>query len=148
MPDKRPAKRQVKRERAQPRRSSAQTEAPQAEKSKAASGPTGGPALTYEPNPKHKEPWQRGARGTLCPREADGSALLATSQVDPKHPGGSAMRRTAPLHTVGMSTPLITGTGSLSSGGRFLRLSATHGSQRAGLRRAASRSTGERHGIQ
>lgn len=21
----------------------------------------------YEPNPKHKEPWQRSARGSLCP---------------------------------------------------------------------------------
>src|SRR5258708_957142 len=24
--------------------------------------------LAYEPNPKHKEPWQRGARGSLCPK--------------------------------------------------------------------------------
>ncbi len=45
------------------------------------------PTLRYEPNPKHKEPWQRGARGSLCPRDADGPALLAASQVDPKHPG-------------------------------------------------------------
>jgi hypothetical protein len=43
--------------------------------------------LRYEPNPKHKEPWQRGARGSLCPKEADGPALLAASHVDPKHPG-------------------------------------------------------------
>lgn len=42
--------------------------------------------LVYEPNPKHKEPWQRGARGSRCPREADGPALLAASEVDPKHP--------------------------------------------------------------
>jgi hypothetical protein len=41
----------------------------------------------YEPNPKHKEPWQRGARGSLCPKDADGPALLAASQVDHKHPG-------------------------------------------------------------
>jgi hypothetical protein len=43
--------------------------------------------LIYEPNPKHKEPWQRGARGSLCPRDADGPALLAISLVDPQHPG-------------------------------------------------------------
>jgi len=43
--------------------------------------------LVYEPNPKHKEPWQRGARGSLCPRDADGPALLTATQVDPKHPG-------------------------------------------------------------
>lgn len=23
--------------------------------------------LVYEPNPKHKEPWQRGRKGALCP---------------------------------------------------------------------------------
>jgi len=87
MPDKRPAKRQAKRNAARPRRSSARVEAPQAEKSKTAGSPTGGPALTYEPNPNHKEPWQRGARGSLCPRDADGPALLAASEVDPKHQG-------------------------------------------------------------
>jgi hypothetical protein len=27
--------------------------------------------LRYEPNPKHKEPWQSGRKGTLCPREYD-----------------------------------------------------------------------------
>jgi hypothetical protein len=37
----------------------------------------------YEPNPKHKEPWQRGARGTLCPPDADSAKLLAESEVDP-----------------------------------------------------------------
>lgn len=26
-------------------------------------------AMRYESNPKHSEPWQRGRRGTLCPRE-------------------------------------------------------------------------------
>jgi hypothetical protein len=41
----------------------------------------------YEPNPKHKEPWQRGARGSLCPKDADGPALLAASTVDPQRPG-------------------------------------------------------------
>lgn len=44
-------------------------------------------ALRYEPNPKHKEPWQRGARGSLCPKDADGPALLVSSEVDPKNPG-------------------------------------------------------------
>lgn len=43
--------------------------------------------LRYEPNPKHKEPWQRGAQGSLCPPEADGAALLAVSEPDPDHPG-------------------------------------------------------------
>ncbi len=43
--------------------------------------------LVYESNPKHKEPWQRGARGSLCPKDADGPALLAKSQVDASHPG-------------------------------------------------------------
>jgi hypothetical protein len=54
-----------------------------------AAGVTGGEGqpLRYEPNPKHKEPWQRGARGSLCPKEADGPALLAASLVDPEHPG-------------------------------------------------------------
>jgi hypothetical protein len=43
--------------------------------------------LKYEPNAKHKEPWQSGARGSLCPRGADGPALLEGSEVDPAHPG-------------------------------------------------------------
>ena len=31
----------------------------------------GGAGLTYQPNAKHKEPWQRGKRGSLCPPEID-----------------------------------------------------------------------------
>ena len=27
--------------------------------------------MQYEGNPKHKEPWQRGRRGSLCPKEID-----------------------------------------------------------------------------
>ena len=27
--------------------------------------------MRYESNPKHKEPWQRGRRGTLCPSDID-----------------------------------------------------------------------------
>lgn len=27
--------------------------------------------MQYECNPKHKEPWQRGKRGSLCPRSID-----------------------------------------------------------------------------
>lgn len=27
--------------------------------------------LRYEPNPRHNDPWQRGRRGTLCPRLPD-----------------------------------------------------------------------------
>jgi hypothetical protein len=43
--------------------------------------------LKYEPNAKHKEPWQRGARGSLCPRGVDAEALLEGSEVDPASPG-------------------------------------------------------------
>jgi hypothetical protein len=25
--------------------------------------------MVYEPNPKHKEPWQPGKKGTLCPKD-------------------------------------------------------------------------------
>ena len=46
-----------------------------------------GGRLKYEPNRKHKEPWQPGARGSLCPSDADGPALLVDSAVDPNHPG-------------------------------------------------------------
>lgn len=27
--------------------------------------------MRYQSNPKHKEPWQRGRRGTLCPDDVD-----------------------------------------------------------------------------
>lgn len=46
-----------------------------------------GVALVYERNSKHTEPWQRGRRGTLCPKDADGPGLLAASDIDPRHPG-------------------------------------------------------------
>jgi hypothetical protein len=38
----------------------------------------------YEPNPKHKEPWQRGRRGSLCPPMEDGAAqeLLGGSDLE------------------------------------------------------------------
>jgi hypothetical protein len=42
---------------------------------------------TYEPNPRHKQPWQPGARGTLCPRGADGAVLFETATQDPIRPG-------------------------------------------------------------
>lgn len=32
----------------------------------------------YEPNPKHKEPWQPGRKGTLCPKEL---TLLAAAKL-------------------------------------------------------------------
>lgn len=37
--------------------------------------------LVYEPNPKHKEPWQRGRKGTLCPHTTllNPSAMLKKS---------------------------------------------------------------------
>lgn len=43
--------------------------------------------LRFEANPKHKEPWQRGARGSLGPQDADGPALLAASETHPEQPG-------------------------------------------------------------
>ena len=38
--------------------------------------------MQYEPNEKHKTPWQRGRRGSLCPRDMDvtAQALLADSK--------------------------------------------------------------------
>lgn len=46
------------------------------DRSKTSTGETSddGGTLTYEGNPKHKEPWQPGRRGSLCPREIDMSA--------------------------------------------------------------------------
>jgi hypothetical protein len=41
----------------------------------------------YEANPKHTEPWQRGRRGSICPKDADGAILLAASEADSRHPG-------------------------------------------------------------
>jgi hypothetical protein len=40
-------------------------------------------ALTYKPNAKHKEPWQPGRKGSLCPKDlslADAARLLKESQ--------------------------------------------------------------------
>ena len=40
--------------------------------------------MRYESSLKHKEPWQRGRRGALCPREIDAELaqrLLAESEV-------------------------------------------------------------------
>lgn len=40
--------------------------------------------MRYEGNPKHKEPWQRGRRGSLCPNEIDlklAQTLLTQSEV-------------------------------------------------------------------
>ncbi len=38
--------------------------------------------MQYEPNPKHKEPWQRGRRGSLCPAfEAKALAKLLRESV-------------------------------------------------------------------
>jgi len=41
--------------------------------------------MEYEGNPKHKEPWQRGQRGSLCPKEVTAELaqqLLDDAQVD------------------------------------------------------------------
>lgn len=42
---------------------------------------------TYEPSPRHKQPWQPGARGTLCPRGVDGATLFQAATADPARPG-------------------------------------------------------------
>ncbi len=39
----------------------------------------------YEPNEKHKLPWARGARGSLCP-QVDAQALLNTSETTVQAP--------------------------------------------------------------
>ena len=41
---------------------------------------------SYVPNPRHKQPWQPGARGTLCPKGVDGAALFQTATADPRNP--------------------------------------------------------------
>ena len=43
--------------------------------------------MQYDTNPKHSEPWQRGRRGTLCPKEIDldvAQDLLAESVAEGK----------------------------------------------------------------
>ena len=40
--------------------------APQADEPPADPAEVAGEVLRYEPNPKHREPWQRGRRGSLC----------------------------------------------------------------------------------
>lgn len=40
---------------------------------------------TSVPNPKHKDPWQRGQRGALC-GNVDGPDLFATATPDPSNP--------------------------------------------------------------
>lgn len=37
--------------------------------------------LRYEPNPKHKEPWQPGKKGTLCPPPAELSLTIAARML-------------------------------------------------------------------
>lgn len=41
----------------------------------------------YAANPRHKQPWQVGARGTLCPPDVDGPALFESATTDPRSPG-------------------------------------------------------------
>ena len=40
----------------------------------------------YVSNPRHKAPWQPGARGTQCPRDVDGEKLFGTATADPRNP--------------------------------------------------------------
>jgi hypothetical protein len=41
--------------------------------------------IAYQGISKHKEPWQRGRRGSQCPRDVDASALLTASIVHPRN---------------------------------------------------------------
>jgi hypothetical protein len=41
--------------------------------------------LAYEGNPRHRDPWQQGARGSRCPKGANGPDLLSQSVPDPKN---------------------------------------------------------------
>lgn len=41
--------------------------------------------VEYEPNPKHREPWQRGKRGSLCPTGLDTALLLNLSVQHPSN---------------------------------------------------------------
>src|SRR6266705_475354 len=84
VPDKRRAKQQTTQKVPRPRQPA---RAPHDEETDTTTDSAVDVALTYEPNPKHKEPWQLGARGSLCPKDADGPTLLANSQADPKHQG-------------------------------------------------------------
>ena len=47
-----------------------------------------GPWMRYEGNPKHEQPWQRGRRGSLCPKtvslETAQRLLLASERVGDK----------------------------------------------------------------
>jgi hypothetical protein len=46
-------------------------------------------SLRYEGNPKHKQPWQRGKRGSICPREIDegrAQLMLSLADVAPESP--------------------------------------------------------------
>lgn len=41
--------------------------------------------MKYDPNPKHKKPWQRGRKGSLCPDEiyeSDAATMLQESELD------------------------------------------------------------------
>ncbi|MFP4174131.1 MAG: hypothetical protein ACLFV4_14610 [Candidatus Hydrogenedentota bacterium] len=40
--------------------------------------------MIYEPNPKHKEPWQPGRTGSLCPKSANPRTLMKNSVLHKK----------------------------------------------------------------
>ena len=42
--------------------------------------------MKYEPNPKHKEPWQPGRKGTLCPPKEELSLLTAARLLRESEP--------------------------------------------------------------
>lgn len=42
-------------------------------------------AMRYEPSPKHKEPWQPGRKGSMCPRELDEAGRNALLERSVEH---------------------------------------------------------------
>jgi len=48
--------------------------------------------VEYEPNPKHREPWQRGRRGTLCPNLDEAVRRELLEHSDPDGDGPEAKR--------------------------------------------------------
>jgi hypothetical protein len=91
-----------------------------------ATGTSGPEVPRYEPNPKHKDPWQRGARGSLCPkmlihppcsRRASSTRCIQVRDT----------LRTVIVHTVVRSITLDSGMVIPSNGERFLPRSSGSG---------------------
>ena len=71
--------------------------------------------MRYESNPKHKQPWQSGRRGSLCPESMDMGTvreLLSGSEAV----GDNAMRSTMAGPIVRRSMVAMSGTAIRSAG--------------------------------